>query len=703
MSARHFAAGFSALLRPALPASRPAVAAVPAILAAALLAQAMPAPAVAASSHPAAAPRPVLLTGQVDAIDSQTIFVPPSQSSPIVLRNFVAEGTSVKAGDVVLRIETGGAANVDRLKLELEQARSRAEREAAKLEATAIDAEKALATARAALAKAKVDAVLPKTQIAALNYDRNQNELDRAQRDLEVRQAAYANARDAVARRRQDGELEAKKLQINIAYQITQLGQSEVRAAHDGVVVHDYSPWRNERFEEGSTAWPGNAAGRVLGSGPMAVVVWALEADRRFLSEGQGVNLRFDALPGAAVVGRIVRITSAPEARASWGRGRYFRVSVALPEGHGLALVPGMSVFAEPLAGEGSATAASAPGRAGAAAVVKAQAVANASAVAKADAKAKVKPQAGASKATGAELAIEGEIASRQPLAIAPPTIPYIWQYKLARMAPEGALVAAGQSVALFESAEVTNRLMEQQGTLNEKQRALEKLKLDHAEAARAGDLAVSEAQSNAEKSARKANLPPELIQRTEYDKLVIERALNAELAKLAIEQRKAQERARRAEMAGMESEVAKLRQSIAELAKGRAALDVVAPRAGRVLYRTSFTGEKFAPGSQIWMGLSVATLADPERLYVSAAAPEAQVHGVRVGQAARVTVSGANQAYAARVTALGRAFHGKSTVQSLMVRDVELEFDSPPQGLKPGAAVQVLLTPALEKSEKAK
>ena len=56
--------------------------------------------------------RPVLLTGEVEALDSQTITVPPSNSAPLTLRNFVAEGTHVKAGDVVLRIETGGAANI---------------------------------------------------------------------------------------------------------------------------------------------------------------------------------------------------------------------------------------------------------------------------------------------------------------------------------------------------------------------------------------------------------------------------------------------------------------------------------------------------------------------------------------------------------------------------------------------------------------
>jgi multidrug resistance efflux pump len=94
-------------------------------------------------------------------------------------------------------------------------------------------------------------------------------------------------------------------------------------------------------------------------------------------------------------------------------------------------------------------------------------------------------------------------------------------------------------------------------------------------------------------------------------------------------------------------------------------------------------------------MGLSVATLADPGQLGVDAKVPEAQAAGVKVGQAARVTVAGTRQALAARVTGLGRAFHGKSAAQPAIVRDVQLEFDSPPKDLKPGAAVQVDLLPA--------
>jgi multidrug resistance efflux pump len=279
-------------------------------------------------------------------------------------------------------------------------------------------------------------------------------------------------------------------------------------------------------------------------------------------------------------------------------------------------------------------------------------------------------------------------------MAVSPPAIPYVWQYKLAQLAPEGTMIEAGQPVAVFESGEVRNQLMALQGDLKQRERALEKLALDQAEADRSGLLAQAEAQSNADKAERKASAPKELIRRVDYDKLVIDRFEKAELARLAKAQYEAQRRAPQAARAGVQPEVAQLRTQIANLLTGQAALTVTAPRRGLVIYRTGFNGEKFNVGSQVWMGLSVATLADPERLGVDAKVPEAQAAGVRVGQAARVTVSGSREALGARVTALGRAFHAKSAGQSNVVRDVELEFDAPPKDVKPGAAVQVELLP---------
>jgi multidrug resistance efflux pump len=613
----------------------------------------------AAASAAGGAARPVLLTGEVEAVDSQTIFVPPSNSSPLILRNFLPEGTPVKKGDVVLRTEAAGATNVDQLRADLERARARTDSEVATLEVAAVEAEKALVSAQAALDKAKVDAALPRQQITGLDYDRHQAELGRATRDLAIKRDGLRNAREAVARRREDGALEARKLQINEAYQLAQIAQSEVRATRDGVVVHGYSMFNGERLDEGSTAWPGNAAGTVAGDGRMVVTAWVLEADRPYLRNGQAVGLRFDALPGVALGGTVARITSAPEARPRWGLGRYFRATIAVPDNHALPLVAGMSVLVEPLA----------PG---------------------------ARVAATLAQTAAAALTIEGEVASRRTMPVAPPAIPHVWQYKLALLAPEGMMVQAGQPIAVFESSDVTNRLMTLQGTLKERERALDKLQLDQAEADRAGALAQAEAESLADKAARKATLPKELIRRVDYDKFVIERAEKARLAQLMQTQYEAQKRARRAERAGLQSEVAQMRSQIAALVKGQAALTVVAPRPGLVLHRIGFDGNKFSVGSQVWMGLSVATLADPERLGVDAKVPEAQAAGVQVGQAARVTVTGARQVLAAHVTGLGRAFHGKSAAQSAIVRDVQLEFDAPPRGLKPGAAVQVELLPGV-------
>jgi multidrug resistance efflux pump len=617
-----------------------------------------PAAAGTAAVAPKTEARPVLLTGEVEAVDSQTIFVPPSNSAPLVLRYFLPEGTQVKAGDVVLRTEAGSITNIDQLRTELERARTRTESETARLEVAAIDAEKALVTARAALDKAKVDAALPKQQIGALDYDRHQAELDHATRELAIKQDGLKNARAAVARRKEDGALEVKKMQVNEAFQLAQQAQSAVRATRDGVVVHGYSAINGERLDEGSSAWPGNAAATVLGDGTMVVTAWVLEADRPYLREGQAVSVRFDALPGAALTGKVATITSAPEARPRWGLGRYFRARITLPENHGLPLAAGMSALVEPQA-PGAATAPAQPVRA----------------------------------AAGA-LTVEGEIASRRTMAVAPPAIPFVWQYKLALLAPEGMMVQAGQPIAVFESNEVTTRLIDLQGKLKESERALDKLQLDQAEADRAGALALAEAQSNAEKAERKASLPKELIRRVVYDKLVIERAEKAELAKLTQAQYEAQRRARQAERAGLQSDVAQLRSQIATLLKGQAALTVTAPRRGLVLHRINFDGTKINIGSQVFMGLSVATLADPDQLGVDARVPEAQAAGLKVGQAARVTVTGTRQALTARVTSLGRAFHSKSAAQPAIVRDLQLEFDAPPKDLKPGAAVQVELLP---------
>ena len=45
------------------------------------------------------------MTGEVRAENAEGIYVPPSDSSPVVLRYYVPEGTRVQPGDVLVEID----------------------------------------------------------------------------------------------------------------------------------------------------------------------------------------------------------------------------------------------------------------------------------------------------------------------------------------------------------------------------------------------------------------------------------------------------------------------------------------------------------------------------------------------------------------------------------------------------------------------
>lgn len=302
-------------------------------------------------SQAMAAPARVILSGEVVALNAQPLYCPPSNSSPVVLRYYVPEGTAVKRGDVVVRIDAGSAASqIEALKSQIEQTEARAAQEIATLDVAAIDAERAWVDADALYRKAKVDAAIPKQHLSALDYDRYQGEQVRTERDLAVRLKERDAAIAAVKRRRDDARLEIDKLRQDLLYNEAQVAMAEVKADVDGVVVHGFNPWRGDRVDEGSSAWPGMKIGDIVDRGPMAVQAYALEADRSAIQVGQTVRLRFDAQPDLKLEARIAAISGAPATKMELGSGRYFTVTIPLESTTPLNLLPASSVRVEPVA-----------------------------------------------------------------------------------------------------------------------------------------------------------------------------------------------------------------------------------------------------------------------------------------------------------------------------------------------------------------
>lgn len=300
-----------------------------------------------------------------------------------------------------------------------------------------------------------------------------------------------------------------------------------------------------------------------------------------------------------------------------------------------------------------------------------------------------------AGAAQAAPLTLDGEIAAQDSAVIAPPFIQGLWNYQIVELAADGSRVKAGDVVVAFDAGELQRRLLEAQGKLNEKRSARATLVLDLAERARREQLAVAEARSNREKAGRKAQQPAELLRSVDYRKLVVEREQAERRAEL-LEQRA--ERAadqRRAEQALVDAEVAQLEDEVARLGAGIAAVRVLAPRDGIVLVRSSWRGERFETGSQVFMGQAIAEIPDPASLGVRATVAERDLLKIAAGQRVRVRVEGgAGATLSGRIDSIGRSVRSKSRLQPVPVVDVQVALDAPDPSLKPGQAVRVEVLP---------
>ncbi|HWU77531.1 MAG TPA: HlyD family efflux transporter periplasmic adaptor subunit [Rhodanobacter sp.] len=609
-----------------------------------------------------------VFTGEVRVIGAQDIFTPPSMSSPVVLRYYVADGAHVDKGQVLLRIDAGSAETELRsLQAKIDQTAAKNAKEIGSLELKRVDAELALADAQAQRDTAAVDAVIPKALISALNYDRHQGEMERTGKALALKKQEVAQAVAAVARRRQDGALELRKQQLSLGFYQDQVAGAVVRAERAGVVVHGFDnvTGNGGRYEEGSSSWPGIKVGEVVGAGSgFTVRGWVLSPDRHGLHTGQSVRLHFDALPGKGITGIIDAIAGAPAARTEWGDGRYYAVDIRLPATMTLPLLPGMSVRLDTeLADPGGHAAA---------------------------------PES----SSEAPVQIDGEVYAQSSLAISPPSVEGLWQMTVTQMAGDGAQVKRGDMVAVFDASTVVKNLTAKQGELTEKQRTQEQLRLDLADRVRDAALATAKAQAEMDKARRKAAQPKEYMAGVDYQKLVIARTKAERVLVLTRQREQIGREERAAEQHMADADVSELDAEVKTLKAGLASLTVTAPRDGIVLHQDNWSGGKIDTGSQIWLGQSVAQMPDMSTLAVRAALPERDLRRVHVKQPVEVVLAGGgDRRIGGRIAEVGSTVHSKSRVEPVPVVDLVVQLDPVKLKLKPGQSVQVIIPVAPETS----
>jgi HlyD family secretion protein len=284
-------------------------------------------------------------------------------------------------------------------------------------------------------------------------------------------------------------------------------------------------------------------------------------------------------------------------------------------------------------------------------------------------------------------LPVTGTLEAVDSARLGPPPIPEIWDYKIAFMAPEGALVRAGQPVLAFDASELQRTLIEKSSERDTAAKQLEKRGNDLEVDRRDIELSLAEAEGRRRKAALKVDVPPELesgqkLAEARADLALAEREIAYRREKLALRRREA-----RAELEALaatrDAAAGRVRQVEASIAR----MTILAPRDGTVIYAIGPRGDKKKIGDSCWRSETPIQLPDLTRMRAMGSVEEADAGRVAVGQAVTLRLDAhPDVLFQARVASIGSTFHPRS--QSEPQRVVDLKLDLPrtdPQRMRPG------------------
>ncbi len=255
-------------------------------------------------------PNVVRLNGRIEAT---LVDMAPKVTGRVVEVRF-REGERVKAGDVLIRLDLGDTTlTVDRDKAAVEAADARVrDLRAGSRRSEIATAEAELADRQAAVELAKKE--LERQQFLLSRKVGTERDLDRATTDLE-RAAANVRASEGRLRLVREGtrpdqisaaQDEAARARAQLSQSTTVVGEAEIRAPADAIVVHRF-------FEPGQLVTPGQPGLTLAFTERLYVRTFVPEGKLGLVKHGLAAEVLVDAHPGKTFKARVAEISSTSE------------------------------------------------------------------------------------------------------------------------------------------------------------------------------------------------------------------------------------------------------------------------------------------------------------------------------------------------------------------------------------------------------
>jgi HlyD family secretion protein len=272
----------------------------------------------------------VEMEGELQAVHSTEIGVPPVQDAEFKIAFLIPEGTVVKKGQPVLGFDTEALQRqLVEKQAEFQEAAKKVDQKEIDLGLKLLDVEQRSAQAVADLGKAKLKAEVPpevqqriELEKARLDHQGRERDLENLQAEKRVTQTLGDSELRSLRNQRDRARGRVEDLQAAIE-------KMTVKAPHDGIVVYRTN-WQDQKKKVGDSMWFGETALAIPDLSEMRADGFVDEAEGGAVAAGQPVVLRLEARPDLDIQGRV-RAVGRTVRRRSWRTPlKVYKVDVAL-------------------------------------------------------------------------------------------------------------------------------------------------------------------------------------------------------------------------------------------------------------------------------------------------------------------------------------------------------------------------------------
>ena len=282
---------------------------------------------------------------------------------------------------------------------------------------------------------------------------------------------------------------------------------------------------------------------------------------------------------------------------------------------------------------------------------------------------------------------VEGELKAVNSTTLLPPQIENMWQFKIASLTTEGTDVEEGDPVVSFDGTELQQRLRRTVAERDQAEKELEKKITDLEIERRDLELRLEQAEARLRKAEFLLEVPADVISDNDLEEARIDRrlaVLEVDFLKGNLEYLKVREDV---EVGSLRSKRDLAASRVVQMEADLARLTMRAPRAGTVLLRKSWNGEKPKVGDQVWRARSIAEIPDLSAMEAEAEVAEGDAGRLAVGQAVTFRLDAfPNREYHGAIASIRRAVARKSRSNPAKVVKVMIHItESDPERLRPG------------------